>query len=344
MFKYSVAVIFTVLALCSVSCSDNSKQNQFQKVLLQGKTMGTHYHVSLIINANSPTNYSKKLQNDIDDLLTKINQQMSTYLENSEISRFNQHQSLGWFPVSSQLFDVIKSAQQINKLTGGAFDITIASLVNLWGFGPAVQYTMPDSQKIHHALELTGNQLIEIHENPPSIRKTKPLVKIDLSAIAKGYAVDQISRYLTAAGFTNHLVEIGGEIIAKGHNKQNKAWQIKIEHPTGSSATQPHVIEVQDFAVATSGDYRNYFIKANKRYSHTLDPITGNPVTHHLASISVLDKSAMKADALATALMVMGEKKGISFASKHKIPAFFIIRQSDKSYQYWSNIKSLKTH
>ncbi len=307
--------------------------------------MGTRYHVSLIVNYHSPFNDTKKLQHDLDDLLAKINQQMSTYLDDSEISRFNQYQSLDWFPVSNQLMDVLISANKINKRSGGAFDITIASLVDLWGFGPDVRFTIPDSQQIKHALELTGNQLIEIREKPPSIRKSKALVKIDLSAIAKGYAVDSISRYLTSSGFTNHLVEIGGEIIAKGHNKQNQPWKIKIEQPAkNSTPQQPFVIDLHDLAIATSGDYRNYFIKANKRYSHTLDPDTGRPVTHHLASVSVLDKSAMTADALATAIMVMGEKKGLDFVNQHHIPAFFIIRKSDNSYQYWSNIKSLKTH
>ncbi len=301
--------------------------------------MGTHYHVSLIVDKHSAICDTKNLKNDINKLLSTVNQQMSTYLENSEISRFNRHRSREWFPVSDQLLSVLIAAKKINKLSSGAFDITIASLVNLWGFGPTVQYNMPDPDQIKNALQLTGSQLVEVRENPPAIRKSNPLLQIDLSAIAKGYGVDLISQYLISSGFANHLVEIGGEIVAKGHNIQNQPWQIKIEHPANDSDTQSHIISLQDLAVATSGDYRNYFIKNNKHYSHTLDPRTGKPVTHHLASVSVLDKSAMKADALATALMVMGEKKGLDFVTKHNISAFFIIRRSDKSYQYWSNIK-----
>jgi len=183
-----------------------------------------------------------------------------------------------------------------------------------------------------------GYEKIIIKNNPPAIRKTDALTQIDLSAIAKGFAVDKISRHLNLKGFNNHLVEIGGEISTSGNNKSGKDWRIIIEKPDNNEKGTKQTLELSNLSVATSGDYRNYFIKKGKRYSHTLNPKTGNPVSHKLASVTVLEQSATMADAYATALLVMGEEPAKIFAQKHNIKIYMFIRNEDGSYRNWNNI------
>ena len=341
---YHFIPIFCFFLFFLISCTEPEPPQQppFKKVLLQGKTMGTRYHISLIVDTHhhSRENVSIELLHEqVKRLLADINLQMSTYIQESEISRFNQLQSTRWFPVSKEFFNVVKTAKRFSTLTHGSFDITAASLVNLWGFGPVNQASIPDSHQINEALQLTGHPLVDIKESTSAIRKLKPLLKIDLSAIAKGYAVDRVSKLLMKLGFNNHLVEIGGEISAKGHNINKKGWQIVIQQPGDKTNLQNVIIPLNNKAIATSGDYRNYFINKGKRYSHTIDPRTGKPVLHALASVTVLDSSAMKADALATALMVMGEEKGIGFVKRNKISAYFIIRQGKGRFKTWTNFK-----
>jgi len=209
------------------------------------------------------------------------------------------------------------------------FDITIAPAVNAWGFGPQdVVAAVPSEEIVAEAVRHSGWQKIQIRSAPSALRKTDPKVTLDLSAIAKGFAVDRLAYLLEFDGVQNFLVEIGGEIRTAGLRGDGKPWRIGVERP-GTGLDIDFVITPRENAVATSGDYRNYRMLGDKRISHAIDPRTGRPAATELASVTVVDASAGNADALATTLMVMGPKKGVEFAAQNNIPALFIVRDGD---------------
>lgn len=299
--------------------------------------MGTSYHITVIADYSKPVD-TKYLQSHVEVLLKKINQQMSTYIESSEISAFNQFSNNEWFSISNEFATVVHQANKISDFTFGTFDITAKPLINLWGFGTKFKEKIPNNQQIKAVLPYIGYRLVDIRLHPPALRKHHSAVQIDLSAIAKGYAVDKISTLLLTRGFKNHLVEIGGEVISHGSNLENKAWRIAIQNPSSKNNATTKVLSLTNQAVATSGDYINYFEKSGIRYSHTIDPNAGKPITHKLASITVLGKSALRVDALATAIMVMGEVKGKKFILENNLKAFMIIRNENGSFSSWDNL------
>jgi len=266
--------------------------------------MGTSYHITLITPAKNDDEKSI-LHSEIDEILKDINNKMSTYQSDSEISVFNSSPSINSIPVSEDLHFVVNNALTISKLSEGYFDITISPLVNLWGFGPKLKIDSPNQNDINLAMSHIGYENLIAQENPATLKKTDPLLTIDLSSIAKGYAVDRISDYLSSKSVVNHLVEIGGEVKAKGKNLSGKKWRIAIENPDSDSRTLNSFLELDNTAVATSGDYRNYYIENNERLSHIIDPKTGYPIKHKLASVTVINDSTMLADAWATTLMVL---------------------------------------
>ena len=296
---------------------------------LQGSTMGTSYSVVI---PNLPNDISEQVvQSGIESVLEQINQRMSTYIKESELSQLNQSDGNRWVSVSPELLNVIQKANSISKQTAGAFDVTIGPLVNLWGFGPdgSLHSVMPSDKDINKARQVVGYHKLQIKSENRLLRKQFKNLYIDLSAIAKGYGVDAVAAYLDTLGIENYLVEIGGELIAKGLSQRGDYWRVAVEKPLPGQRMLESVIEVADFAVATSGDYRNYFEKDSVRFSHTIDPRTGRPITHSLASVTVLSKEAMLADAWATALMVLGEKEGYKLAEKNQLAAYFLYRQDD---------------
>jgi thiamine biosynthesis lipoprotein len=311
------------------ACQSGTPQRALTE--LQGATMGTSYTVKLVELAGELE--PAGIQAQIDVILENINRQMSTYLDDSELSRFNRSASTDWTDVSPQLAEVLEQAQQLSALTNGAFDVTVGPLVNAWGFGPAPgEDEMPAEQTIREAMSRVGYQALQVRRSPSAVRKDRPDLYVDLSAIAKGYAVDAVAGYLQALGVDDYMVEIGGEIRARGRNARDTLWRIAIETPSSGSRVLHTVIELDDVGIATSGDYRNYFEQAGRRYSHTIDPATGRPVTHGLASVTVADPSTMRADALATALMVLGPEAGYRFAEQHGLAAFFIVKGEDGFY------------
>jgi thiamine biosynthesis lipoprotein len=330
-------LIFTILFLFT-ACSDNSSK---VAIKFQGSTMGTQYHIVLITTNNQHT-IEDKLNKSIDDLLLELNQQMSTYIATSEISLFNQYKQKNWFPVSYGFAQVVLTAQGVSRQSNGAFDITVAPLIDLWGFGAKTQLTVPTEQQINKALKNTGYQQIEVRVSPPALRKLNPNLRIDLSAIAKGFAVDKISEHLSKNKYSNYLVEIGGEIRNQGLNQKGKPWKIGIEVPEKNTSKTNQTLLTSNVALATSGDYRNYFMKNGIRFSHTINPSTGKPITHKLASVTVLHKSTMMADAYATALMVLGENKGKDFAKTQNIKVNMIIRDNDSGFSTWKNFDETK--
>jgi len=334
--RKTISLIFLFLiTLTFVACTDNNKTE------FTGKTMGTQYHISVVVPSNKNSIDQPVLKKEIDALLIEVNRQMSNYDSNSEISQFNQYKKTAWFSVSKDFAFVVFSAKAVSKDTRGAFDITVAPLVDLWGFGAKTQFTPPTEQKIKSALKNTGYELLEVRISPPAIRKINKNIRIDLSAIAKGFAVDKVAEYLNGKGYIDFSVEIGGEVRNQGFNSKGKPWRIGTESPRYGDWIINEVLLSSNLAVATSGDYRNYFIKEGVRYSHAINPITGKPIRHNLASVTVLHESTMMADAYATALMVLGDKQGKAFAEHNKLRVGMIIRKGE-GYKAWENIDKTK--
>tara|TARA_B100001769_G_scaffold274157_1_gene271934 strand:+ start:705 stop:1679 length:975 start_codon:yes stop_codon:yes gene_type:complete len=308
------------------------QNNNYKIVLINGLTMGTTYSIK-IKTADAVVN-QEKIRADIEKILLEINQKMSTYIVDSELSVINFSNSLDSNLISDDLFKVISHANTISKTTNGAFDITVGPLVNLWGFGPnKSENKIPSNEEIELIKKNIGYKKIYLNKETTSIKKLHPDLYVDLSGIAKGFAVDKIALYLNSYNLENYLVEIGGELIAKGTNEDNEVWQIGIENPNNNLAK---IIGLKDIAMATSGDYRNYFEKNGVRYSHTINPNTGKPIKHKLASVTVLDKTAMNADALATAFMVLGPAKTIELANELKIGVYLIIKNDENFYEEYN--------
>lgn len=320
--------ILCLIVMSLTACEQAAEVENQQLVIFSGLTMGTTYTIKI----NSPASKLDRaaVVEQINLRLNKVNDQMSTYLETSDLSLFNRSKSEDWMVIPDELYTVIKESLIINKLSNNSFDITIGPVVNLWGFGPDKRSTIiPDETAIDEALESVGSHNIHLGADTNTIRKDNPELYIDLSAIAKGFAVDLISNYLDELMLNNYMVEIGGEIKTKGNNPNNKIWQIGIEKPLDDQRTVQTIVALDNTGMATSGDYRNYFEKDGIRYSHTIDPSTGKPITHKLASVTVLHPSAMTADAMATALLVLGPEQGFELALKENISALFLVREKD---------------
>ena len=312
-----------LLLLLLASCDNSS--SRLPEYELGGSTMGTTFSVKLLAPASDID--QKKLQMNIEDLLFNIENRMSTYRADSELARFNAANTTEWLSVSTELCEAIENAGSISRMTGGAFDVTVGPLVNLWGFGPGDPIAEPpDDQKVAEALLRVGYGHLHTKCSIPSLRKDLPNVYVDLSAYAKGLAVDRIVELLEDRKVGNYLVEIGGEVRARGQNSRNKPWALAIEKPLRFDRAVHTIVPLTDAAMATSGDYRNYFEHGGNFYSHTIDPRTGYPVSHNAASVTVIGDSAAFADGMATALLVLGPDEGFEFAEREHIAAYFQLR------------------
>lgn len=301
--------------------------------LLKGQTMGTQY----IIKFRHPhaDGISGLMQEKVESILDKVNRSMSTYDPASELSRLNQNHTTDWIPVTAELLTVLDTALEIGRKSEGAFDITIGPLVNLWGFGPEFRGDqIPDEDEINRLRQQTGQDKLLLDRASGTIRKLNSNIYLDLSAIAKGYAVDQIAQLFTSSGIEHYMIEIGGEIRARGNNAQESAWRIGIEKPQQHTQAVHKILPVKNTALATSGDYRNFFEFNGKHYSHLINPITGWPIQNRLVSVTVLAEQCMQADAWATALVVMGYERGLKIAEKLRLPVLYLVNQD-------GNIKEL---
>lgn len=292
-----------------------------------GSTMGTRYQVKI---SNLPRQLNQlELEKSVLASLDQVDRLMSTYKPESDVSRFNHAPIDQIVMIDPLTLSVIQSAKKVYDLSNGAFDITVAPVVRLWGFGPDTHDEQPPSeQDIERALAKTGFKKIIINTRPPSLIKTEA-VEIDLSAIAKGFAVDQVARLLDEQKVVNYLIEVGGEIRVRGHNPDGQRWRIGIETPSPVRSGMQKAVAIKDASVATSGDYRNFFEYKGKRYSHTINPVTGKPVEHNLASITLVMPSCAEADAYATAISVLGPERGYALAEKLNLSAYFLIREGD---------------
>ena len=314
----------TCLALVALAACDNS----LPQLDLEGSALGTSFVVSLVEPADDLN--AEQLRADVLLVLGTVDDLASTWRDDSELTAFNADLSIDWIPVSDQFCLLLERSQEVSAATGGAFDLTIGPLVNLWGFGPDGEVTEPPSSAdIEAAKRRVGFDKLEIDCAEGLVRKDEPDLYIDLSGWAKGYAVDQLAEMLDARGIEHFLVEVGGELRVKGNNREGSNWAIGIEAPS-TSARVPHaIVNVTNTSVATSGDYRNFFEHDGQRFSHTIDARTGRPITHDLAAVTVIDSSAAYADAMATALLVLGPDAGPALADELHLAAYFLVRNQE---------------
>lgn len=303
--------------------------------------MGTTYlvQVSDPLSESDRIAVSRAIQETLDD----VNRKMSTYLPDSEVSQFNRAAAGVAVLLSLHTFEVFGEAARISELTDGAFDVTVAPLVRLWGFGAGASSNkgndgnrhVPSEEAVAAALEVVGFRHVELDDDPPSVTKDEDRVECDLSAIAKGYGVDLVAELLSRRGSKNFMVEVGGEVRTSGKNASGDAWRIGIEKPLRLLRPLPEARALQrtlplsGLSLATSGDYRNFYEEDGKLYSHLIDPREGRPVSHQLASVSVVDHTCMRADALASGLLVLGPEEGYELAVREDLTVLFLIRTDD---------------
>ncbi len=324
------------MAICTfLACSPPAPNAGVQFLEFKGKTMGTTYSVRV---ASPPTQYvetPQELAHIIERELDHVNEHMSTYLEDSELSRLNTTINTEPFALSEDTAEVFALALQVSEESGGAFDVTVGPLVNAWGFGPDSRPDTPLSDDAIAKLKTRiGFANLELDSAAQTIAKRIPGIYCDLSAIAKGWAAERVAAALSEAGCANFMAEVGGEVQTMGVNHENFPWRIAIETPVEDRREVFAVAGLSGMGMATSGDYRNFYTADGKRLSHTIDPRTGRPIDHNLGSVSVIHERCALADAYATALMVMGVDEGFAWASDHGLAAFLISRDPDGTLQY----------
>ena len=320
---------FAVLCFTLAGCSKH-----VDTVSLSGSTMGTTYHIKYIPNDKTPD--IQTLHADVELTLEQVNAEMSTYRPDSELSTYNRLKMGQGIVVSPDLIKVINEAKTINKTTGGALDITVGPLVNLWGFGPKRGQVEPPKQAdIDAARQMVNIDGVVV--NGERLEKGSKALYADLSSIAKGFGVDKVASIFDKYDVSGYLVEIGGELRVKGTKADGSEWKIAIEKPTTGERKVQQVIALGDMSMATSGDYRNYFEENGKRYNHIIDPRSGMPVQHRLASVTVLNKDCMVADGYATAIMVMGVKESLALAKKQNLAIMLIEKQDDGFNVHYSD-------
>jgi thiamine biosynthesis lipoprotein len=309
-----------------------------QEYLLTGKTMGTTYHIKVVAGRNFD---AAAVRAEVEACLERVNQSMSTFRPDSEISRFNALAAADRpLPVSADFLRVMRTAREIYRLTDGAWDGTVNPLVNLWGFGKDEPTgRLPAAEAIERARRAVGFDGIDIGADG-RLSKRRPEVTLDLASIAKGYGVDQVAAVIAGLGFKAYLVEIGGEVYAAGARPDGSAWRVGINRPEAGAALDAvyTVARLRDQALATSGDYRNFYQIDGTRYSHIIDPRTGYPIRNQVVSASVVAPDCTLADGLATGLMVMGPEAGIALLDRLEgVEGLIITRQADGTFKdHWS--------
>ena len=285
--------------------------------------MGTVYRVT--VPQPLPV-AADELLSAVTEQLERVDALMSTYREDSELSALNRHATADAFPVSAETFAVLAEAHEVSRATSGAFDITVGPLVDAWGFGPSATAEPPAPGALARLKRITGWQKLTLDESTRTVRKSSPDVRCDLSAIAKGYAVDQIARAIEDLGCRDYMVDVGGEVRVAGLNADDEPWRIGIERPDAAGRVAHRILQVTNTGVATSGDYRNFRMEGGRRLSHVLDPRIGEPVETGVASATVLHSSTMRADAFATALLVLGERESVAVAEREGLAVLLLLR------------------
>lgn len=325
--KLKSILIFAISAIFLIACNKAPEQ-----ITLKGKTMGTTYTVKYIDNGELQNlQKPEEVQKTLDDLLKQVNNEMSTYQPDSQISRFNAMQEVNKaVQISPDFAKVVREAIRLNRVTEGALDVTVGKLVNLWGFGPDKRLNKaPSAEQIAALAPSVGIEKLSVSDN--SLMKSVPNLYLDLSSIAKGFGVDKLAEHLESLGLANYLVEIGGELRGKGKNLQGVDWRIAIEQPTLAQGQAAQItVPLHNLGMATSGNYRNYFEdEQGNRLSHIINPKELRPVSHKLASITVFAPTTMTADGLSTGLFVLGPEKALEVAEREKLAVFLIIKNGE---------------
>jgi thiamine biosynthesis lipoprotein len=304
------------------------------RVVLTGPTMGTTWSVTLDARGRERGDLGSA-RAAIDERLAAVNRLMSTWDPDSELSRFNRHASTEPFRLSPETLEVLGLAQEISEKTAGAFDVTVRPLVAAWGFGAGARAPGhgPEAAELEAIRQRVGFRLLELDPAAGTARKRRPDVECDLSAIAKGFAVDEVARALSVLGWTDFLVEVGGEVRAHGRRPEGGEWRVGIERPDAEGRVVQTVVALADGVMATSGDYRSFYEEGGKRLTHIVDPRSGRPVGHSLASVSVVHREAVRADAWATALTALGPEEGFARAEAEGIAAYFLVRSEGGSFE-----------
>ena len=315
-------------------------------VMVHGQVMGTTYTVKVVSDSREGQSAEAKaaLQSLVQEALDGVDGSMSTYKPTSELSQFNDGPGATDVTVSEDLATVLQLAFDVNRRSEGAFDVTVGPLVERWGFGAKGELeALPTDQEVAALLSRLGHDHLRFDADARTLRKDDAALRVDLSAIAKGYGVDKAAEALRVAGHGNFMVEVGGEIRVAGTTEAGRPWRLAVEKPNPTERAVYEVVSLEDRALATSGDYRNFTVVDGTRYSHTIDPTTGRPVTHRLASVSVVAPTCAEADALATALNVLGPQRGFALAEREGMAALFLVGTPDdleaKATEAWLQLR-----
>jgi len=330
-----LAVSLAVL-LAFAGCGAEAEKPGRDTYVIEGSTFGTYYVIKIVEGPTGPLDEKQLdgLRQDIESELADVDAKISSYRADSEVSRFNAAGEQP-FQFSEETFEVLQAALEQAAKSGGAFDPTVGPLAEAWGFGPhgrKGQESLSEEARraaVEAARPLVGWSKLEIDAAKHEARKTLPGMHLDLSAIGEGHAIDRLSLFLAGRGYADVLVELGGEARARGRNADGGKWRIGIERPSLQRGNVQHIIELDDEAISTSGDYRKYYEKDGERISHLLDPRRGRTIDHKLASVSVIAKTCRLADSWATSLMVLGPEEGFALAEAENLSALFLVRKGE---------------
>ena len=317
--------LVTALGAASLLAACGESRPRGAATGFRGPAMGSSYTVKLAGPVDA--GLASRAQEAVREALSVVEARMSTWLDDSEVSRFNRHASAAPFGFSAETYAVLALARQVSHETGGAFDATVAPAVDAWGFGPGRQHRIVGSDERGRLAPRIGHAHLALDDATRSASKARGDVTLDFSGIAKGYAVDRAAAALDALGIERYMVEAGGEVRTRGLNAEGQPWRIAIEQPDAVPSRPHFVVPMAGLSLATSGDYRIFFEQDGRRFSHEIDPSSGAPVEHALASVSIAAPSCAYADAMATALFVMGPQRGPAFAAERNVAAYFIVRE-----------------
>ncbi len=321
------------LALAMAALAACASVAQPRLATLRGPTMGTTWSVKLVV----PRGYRvDDLQRGIQHEVDAVVAQMSTYEPDSDLSRYNRAPAGTWQSVPAEFFTVLDYALSIARASGGAYDPTVGPLVNLWGFGPGAHlHRVPADAAIAAARAQVGYARIQVDRATRRVLQPGG-VTLDLSAVAKGFGTDQIARYLDRQGVKAYLIDISGELRAHGRRPDGSDWQVGIEKPGAAAGAVDaveqiaRIVRLREQAIATSGDYRHFFEDGGRFYSHHIDPRTGRPVEHRIASVTTIADDCMHADAIGTTLIVLGEEAGLAFAREHRLAVLMLVHDGER--------------
>ena len=334
--RAGVLATFFFLTACDSSGSAPSATAAPAATILEGKTMGTSWRVSLVnIHEDRASQLREKIQSQLDG----DDQLMSTYKNDSALMRFNLSNSTSLWPVSEAMADIVTESLRVGYRTQGAMDITVGPLVNLWGFGPNKQpVTVPSQAQIDDARARTGLQHLTVinQYGQQYLQKDIPDLFVDLSTVGEGYAADHLAALMAQEGIARYLVSVGGALVSRGMNANDEPWRVAIQKPTDTQNAVQAVVDINGHGISTSGSYRNYYELDGKRISHVIDPKTGRPIEHNLVSVTVIAPTALEADAWDTGLMVLGTEKAKEVVRQEGLAVYMITKDGD-NFKTWSS-------